>query len=338
MDRFVIGDSSEVLVGRGLPHPLLGTSAIRSRAVVLCQPGAEAVAEQVATLIDVDTVRVDLPAGEDAKELHALEPVYRALADHALSRDDTVVTVGGGAATDAGGFVAATWLRGVEAVYVPTTVLGAVDASIGGKTAVNVAGKNTVGVFRHPARVVVDLDMLDSLPDDIRRQGAAEAAKAGFLAAPSIIASYLEHGLDAPLEQVVTPAIAYKVKIVNADFTERGERAFLNLGHTVGHAVEYASGMPHGEAVAIGLVAAAAVSERKVGFDATKEVRTVIERLGLPTAAPGLDRNRVRDLLWLDKKRDRRGIRMVLLAAIGHPQIHHVDTTDIDHALAAIGL
>jgi shikimate kinase / 3-dehydroquinate synthase len=338
LERFVIGDVSEVLVGRGLPEPLLAASPKRSRAVVLCQPGAESVGEAVASLIDVATVCVDLAPGEQAKDLGALEPVYRALAAHAVSRDDTVVSVGGGAATDAGGFVAATWLRGVEAVYVPTTLVGAVDASIGGKTAVNVAGKNLVGVFRHPARVIVDLDVLDGLGGDLRRQGAAEALKAGFLAAPDIIASYMEHGLDAPLEQVVTPAIAVKARIVAADFTERGDRAFLNLGHTVGHAVEYASGMPHGEAVAIGLVAAAAVSERKLGFRDADKVRTVLEQLGLPVTATGLDRDRVIELLRLDKKRDRSGMRMVLLAAIGAPELHHVEAPDIDHALAAIGL
>ncbi|CAN5894648.1 3-dehydroquinate synthase [soil metagenome] len=338
MVRFLIGDSSEVLVGRGLPEPLLGASDRRSLVAILCQPGAGAVAAEVAARVDVDTFLIELPPGEEAKDLRSLERVYTALADRGLAREDTVITVGGGAATDAGGFVAATWLRGVEAVYVPTTVLGAVDASIGGKTAVNVAGKNLVGVFRHPSRVVVDLDVLDGLPPVLRRHGAAEAVKAGFLAAPDIVAAYMEAGLDAPLERVVTPAIAVKTRIVDADFTDQGQRTFLNLGHTVGHAVEYASGMPHGEAVAIGLVAAAAVSERKLGFGGAEEVRTVLDRLDLPSSAPGVDRDRVIELLWLDKKRDRRGIRMVLLAAIGNPQLHHVDASDIDHALAAIGI
>lgn len=199
-------------------------------------------------------------------------------------------------------------------------------------------GKNLAGAFRHPARVVVDLDILADLPQGLIREGAAETVKAGFIADGEIIAEYERSGLHADLDVVVPAAIRVKVDTVRGDFTERGSRAFLNYGHTIGHAVELAAGISHGEAVAIGMVAAGAVSSAALGFAHQQRQREVIGRIGLPVDVAGLDRAEVELLMGRDKKRDQRGLRMVLLEDFGHPVLRHVDEDLIEVGFAAIGV
>lgn len=340
MARFLIGESSEILVGRGLPDTPLPERSDRRQAAILFQAAADPVVAALTHRIDpsVEIVVIELPDRDAAKTLSALEDVYKRLADHHIGRLDTIIGVGGGAATDVAGFVAATWMRGVESVLVPTTLLAAVDAAIGGKTAVNVGGKNLVGVFWHPTQVNVDLDVLDDGPSWLRVEGTAEILKAGYLGAPEILAAYKHHGIDAPLDVVVPAAIGVKAAIVDEDFREKGPRALLNLGHTIGHAVEFAAGIPHGHAVAIGLVAAGAVSERRLGFEGRQDLVALVAALGLPVVAPKVDPGQVLSLVSLDKKHDGAGLRMVLLAEVGRAEIHHVTTEDVAHGLAAVGL
>ncbi len=335
------GKVSEIRVGRGIATAaelLVGTGAA---AAFLTQPPAATLARRIATEaaaagITNTEVRV-LPDGEAAKNLSTVEEVYEWLNSLAFTRADLVVGVGGGALTDLAGFVAATYLRGVEVVYLPTTLLGAVDAAIGGKTGVNVGGKNLAGVFRHPARVVVDLDVLDRLPPGLRREGAAEAVKAGFIADPAIVNEYESHGADASLDIVVPAAIAVKVHTVTADFREQGLRAILNYGHTIGHAVEVAGAISHGDAVAIGMVAAGKISELLLGFKQAERQTEVIRGIGLPVRAPAVDPEQVAMLMDRDKKRDAAGIRMVLLEDFGKPVVRHVSSELIEAGLAAIG-
>lgn len=341
MESILIGPESQILIGRGLPEPLLPPNPARRRAVVITQPGASAVAGRVMERAATDGVEVSrllMPDRDGAKTLAAVERAYHHLADFGLGRGDTVITVGGGAVSDAGGFVAGTWMRGVELVHVPTTLLAAVDAAIGGKTAVNLAGKNLVGVFWHPSRIAVDLNVIESLPLPLRSEGAAEAIKAGLLAAPEIVAAYLEDGLEADVEVVVPAAARVKAKVVTADFRETGDRALLNLGHTIGHGIEFAAGISHGRAVAIGLVAAAAVSERLCGFAETETLIGALEAAGLPTRAPALDRDEVLTLVARDKKRTAEGLRMVLLEGIGRPVLRQVTDEDLATGLTAVGL
>ena len=341
MDRFLIGADCEVLVGSGLVDPILPPSTRRRWAPVLTQPGAVEVARRVADLLraeGLDTAVHVLPDRDDAKTLAAVESVYRWLGSLGVGRFDTLVTVGGGAVTDAGGFVAGTWMRGIEVVHLPTTLLAAVDASIGGKTAVNIGGKNLVGVFWHPRRVVVDLDVMAALPEDLKREGAAEAIKAGFLADRGIVDAYLAGGVTVDPADVVTRAVAVKAAIVDEDFTERGRRALLNLGHTVGHAIEFATGISHGCAVAVGLVAAAAVSSRRLGFEDLNLVTEVLDTIGLPTRSPAADRDEVMRLVGLDKKREAGQVRMVLLEAIEVPRLVPVDGDDLRYGLESVGL
>ena len=274
---------------------------------------------------------------EAAKTLAQAEMVFEALNRLGLTRNDTLVAIGGGAVTDLGGFVAATYLRGIEAVYCPTTLLGAVDAAIGGKTGVNVGGKNLVGVFAYPRRVVIDIGVLEHLPDPLKAQGMAEALKAGLVGDPELVELLEADGLAANLREVVSKAVAVKVKIVKEDFREAGIRAVLNYGHTLGHAIELTEGLSHGEAVAIGMVAAGQISADETGFSDEARVASIIDSLGLPTRlATAPDEGRVLELVRLDKKRRADGVAMVLLNAIGSPVVRPVSEETILEALRSV--
>lgn len=348
MERFLITEgnepASEVLIGSGCladGRTLLGDSDRIGRVAVLFQEPAAAPAAQVVAAIEDLGMDVDsrsVPDREAAKTLAVAEDCYRWLNGLELTRLDTIVGVGGGALTDLAGFVAATYLRGVRAVLVPTTLLAAVDAAIGGKTAVNVDGKNLVGVFRHAARVIVDLEVLTKLPEDLLREGSAEALKAGMIADPTIVDLYERDGLGAELSEIVVRAISVKTDIVSGDFKESDRRAVLNYGHTVGHALEFLADLSHGEAVALGMVAAAAASEQVTGFTGGPRQNEAIAGLGLPVRAPAVDVARLRALMSLDKKRDHSGLRMVLLEDVGKPVLRSVDDVAVAAALAAVGL
>ena len=329
--------ATEVVAGPGLAaQPVLPDRSGRHQVVVLTQPGTpRMIADGVAATLEVEHTIVELPDRDGAKRWELVAELYESLARLGVGRHDTIVGVGGGALTDVAGFVASTWLRGIEAVYVPTTVLGAIDAAIGGKTGINLAGKNLVGTFTHPARVVVDTDVLDALPVGIKREGWAEAIKAGFIADPDLVSLFEQFPENPPMGEIVDRAIAVKVDVVNGDFRETGQRMILNFGHTIGHGVEIAQGISHGEAVAIGIVAAADLSRRKYGFD--YPMRDVLSALGLPVSSTA-DRRQVEELIWLDKKRDANGLKMVLLEDVGSPRIDYVTPDEVALGLAAIGL
>lgn len=328
--------TSEVLIGRGFPDPFLPDRSYRRTAAIFAQQGAAAVAERVLEAIGAAPLMY-LPDRDEAKTMAAVERAYRWLAEVPLGRHDTIIGVGGGAATDMAGFVAATWLRGIESVLVPTTLLGAVDAAIGGKTGINLAGKNLVGAFHLPSRVVVDLDVMESVPTTLRLEGIAEALKAGLVADPVLVELLERHGSAASLEEVVTRSIRVKAAVVGGDFREEGRRAILNFGHTIGHGVEMAAGMPHGMAVAIGMVAAGAISGARYGFP-TRWLTDVIFSLGLPVSAFGVSHDSVLGFVGRDKKRVPDGTRMVLLRAVGEPVVDLVDDTEIDLGLSAVGI
>lgn len=332
---------TEVVIDSGLPVPLLPVSPGRRRVAVLTQPGATNLAVEISSSLrreGMETDVIGLPDRDEAKTLAVAESVYESLAHFGLGRADTVLGIGGGSVTDLAGFVAGTWMRGVEAVYVPTTLLAAVDASIGGKAGVNLAGKNLVGVFWHPSRVAVDTSLLQRLPRLVLREGMAEAFKAGLIGDRRLVSLLSERGIDAPLPEVVSRAIAVKAAIVSRDDRERGERAFLNFGHTIGHALEFASTLSHGESVAVGTVAACHISRKRLGFDRVEDVEQALTSLGLPTAVSGIDHARVIDLLRHDKKKDEKGLRMVLLRDLGTPVLENVDESDIEMGLTAVGL
>ena len=346
MQRHVITDRgrpvSEIVVGRNMSSELAARIPDGAHAAILCQPSTVAMADRYAAELESSGVAVTgytLPDGENAKRLSVVEDVYRMLNRGGYTRDDVIGGGGGGALTDVAGFVAGTFLMGIEAIYVPTTLLGAVDAAVGGKTAVNVDGKNLVGVFAHPTHVIIDVDTLDELPLEHRTQGAAEAVKAGFIADMDIVSAYEANPVDVDLEFVVNRSVAVKVAVVNEDFTEQAGRAVLNYGHTIGHAIETASGLSHGESVSIGMVAAGAASEHLFGFAGRERQRTALAEIGLPTTAPSnLRRDQIRSLVALDKKRDRSGLRFVLLRAFEDPAVVTADDTTVQAAFDSIGL
>lgn len=329
--------ATEIVAGPGLTRqPVLPDRPGRHQVVVFTQPGTpRLIADGVAARLGVEHTVIELPDRDVAKRWGLVAELYESLAQRGMGRHDTIIGIGGGALTDVAGFVASTWLRGIEAVYVPTTVLGAIDAAIGGKTGINLAGKNLVGTFTHPGRVVVDTDILDALPVGLKREGWAEAIKAGFIADPELVALFEQFPENPPMVEVVDRAIAVKVDVVNRDFREAGQRMILNFGHTIGHGVEIAEGLSHGEAVAIGMVAAAELSTRKYGFD--YPMSDVLGSMGLPVFSTA-DRSRVEELIWLDKKRDAKGLKMVLLDAVGSPRIDYVTQDEVAGGLAAIGL
>jgi 3-dehydroquinate synthase len=328
--------TSEILIGRGFPNPFLPERGFRRTAAIFAQKGAGPVPQRVFEAVGTAPMMY-IPDRDEAKTMAAVENAYRWLAEIPIGRHDTVVGVGGGAATDMAGFVAATWLRGVESVMVPTTLLGAVDASIGGKTGINLEGKNLVGAFHLPSRVIVDLDVMDAIPQDLRLEGLAEALKAGLIAEPGLVELFQAHGVSTPITDIVTRSIKVKADVVAADFREGGRRAILNFGHTIGHGVEMAAGMPHGLAVAVGMVAAGAISAARYGFP-SQWLTDLIFSLGLPVSAFGISRDSILAFVGRDKKRTPDGIRMVLLRSVGDPVIDLVDDDEIDLGLTAIGI
>lgn len=338
MDEILVAEATRVVVTRHAGVAEVLGEVRPPRVAIITQPGAESIARGIAAGLSMPVEVLVVPDGEAAKTLEVVGAVIDGLVGFGLDRSGLLIGVGGGAVTDLAGFVASIYLRGVRVHHVPTTLLAAVDAAIGGKNGVNAGAKNLIGTFRHAARVVIDLAVLDDLPDGLRREGSAEALKAGLIADPHLVALYERHGLAAPLEEVVPRAVRVKAAVVGRDFTEQGERAHLNYGHTIGHAVEVAGARSHGQAVAIGMVAAGRASALVAGFAEEERQREVIARLGLPVSAPDVDAARVLSLVRRDKKRSDEGIIMVLLAAIGRPEVSVVAPTTVQAALGAIGI
>ena len=205
------------------------------------------------------------PAGEGSKNLSTLSDILEFLAGERLTRSDCLIALGGGVAGDMAGFAAACYLRGIRCVQLPTTLLSAVDSSVGGKTAIDLkAGKNLAGAFLQPAAVLCDTDCLGTLPPAVFADGAAEAIKTGVLCDETLFALFEDGTLKADPAEVIARCVAYKAGVVERDEKEQGERKLLNLGHTVGHAIEKCSGytIPHGHAVAAGLAMIARAAER----------------------------------------------------------------------------
>lgn len=264
---------------------------------------------------------VTLPAGEPHKTLDTVRALYDAFLQHGLDRGSVVIALGGGVIGDMAGFAAATYLRGVRWVNVPTTLLAMVDASLGGKTGVDLPqGKNLVGTFHPPTLVVSDPLVLNTLPPAERIAGLAEVVKHGLIDDAELFAG-LETGATFGGVRQLERAIAVKVRVVTEDPFERGRRATLNLGHTVGHGVEVASGfrLRHGEAVSIGLAAEAYIAEQMGIAEAGLSARIThtLTGLGLPVRAPGLDPLAIRTLMSADKKKAGGRLKFALPVRVG---------------------
>lgn len=264
---------------------------------------------------------ISVPEGEAQKTLDIFESVQNQLALHRLDRSAVLIGLGGGATTDLTGFVAATYQRGISWIAVPTTVAGMVDAAVGGKTGLNLdAGKNLIGAFHSPDRVIVDFAWLNTLSQRDHNAGLAEAAKCGFIADPNILDLILE-SQEKNLEEIIFRAIQVKADVVGSDFKENYAREALNYGHTLGHAIEKHSDydLRHGEAISIGMVFAAHLSARFSGLPERdiKRHREVLNLLELPTSYPVQNWEQLYELLTVDKKRRGSQIRFVTLPRIG---------------------
>ena len=326
----------EVIVGTGVLPELPALVGPRAAAVVVLHArGLAAVARQARNVLEQAGYRVhaeELPDGEAAKDIGVVAGLWSRLAARRVTRSDAIVGLGGGAVTDAAGFAAATWLRGIRVVLVPTTLLGVVDAAIGGKTAINIPeGKNLVGAFHPPAGVLADLATLATLPPAEYASGLAEVIKAGFIADP-VILELIESdpaGAASPggrhERELVERAIAMKAAVVSADPREAGRRETLNYGHTLGHAIERAEGyrMRHGEAVAIGMVYAAELGRLAGRLDAAtaRRHRAVLASAGLPTRYRADAWPALRETMSLDKKSRATGLRLVVLDGLARPGI-----------------
>ncbi len=325
--------TSQLWVGRALIGQLASLLPTKkySSIAVITDGGAEAHAHTVCGSLALDpSSLLVISGGEQVKNVQGLESVWQFLADRKLDRRSLVVTLGGGATSDLVGFAAATYMRGIEFVHVPTTLLAQVDASIGGKTGINFSGvKNLLGAVSQPSHVVIDIDVLTTLPPREMRSGFAEIVKHGLIADAEYFAYVTSRPYDAwsldELLDVVFRSCELKQRVVESDETEQGPRKTLNFGHTVGHAIEeYALqegiALTHGEAVSIGMVAEAHIARRigQLSHDDYAQTRAGITAAGLPVVLPTrFDETRIRALMARDKKNIGGHMKWSLIDSIG---------------------
>ena len=298
-------------------YGLKGRTAVVSN-TTLAPPYGEALARRIP-----DSVLITVPDGEAHKTLATVAKLYGDFVRAGLDRASTVIALGGGVVGDTAGFAAATYMRGVRLLQIPTSLLAMVDSSVGGKVGVDLPeGKNLVGAFKQPDAVLIDPDVLHTLPEREWRCGAAEAIKHALIADPGLL-DFIDPAGDA--EAIIARAVQVKVNIVQQDPYEQNVRAYLNFGHTFAHAIEQVSGYQwlHGEAVGAGMVAAARLSSALGMLSAQDagQVESIIGRYGLPTRLGKLDAEQLYEAMATDKKWQGGHSRFVLLAGFGEPTL-----------------
>ena len=281
---------------------------------------------------------IEIGMGEEIKNLDTVRMLYEKLMESEVDRSSFIVGIGGGIVCDIAGFVASTYLRGVRFGFVSSTLLSQVDASVGGKNGVNFGGyKNMVGVFNQPEFVICDMDLLTTLPKKEVLCGLAEIVKHAAIGDAALF-SYLETHYEKALrmdreviERLVWDSVVLKSTVVNRDEKEAGERRKLNFGHTFGHAIEKTTGVPHGEAISVGMVMASALSEKRGHLLAQdmKRVESLLKRLGLPTRLQ-LNGENVLEALTKDKKRQSENIHFVLLQGLGHAIVEKISIEELE--------
>lgn len=299
------------------------TTGARKVAVVYQQPLA-AVARGIAS--DLEAVGIEprllpVPDAESGKTLAVAGELWDALGEAGFSRQDAVIGLGGGAATDLAGFVASAWMRGIRVIQVPTTLLAMVDAAVGGKTGINTAsGKNLVGAFHEPDAVFIDLERLQTLPEEEIVSGSAELIKTGFIADPVILELYRD-GADKHWEELVRRSVAVKANVVGQDLKESGLREILNYGHTLGHAIERREDYRwrHGNAVAVGMMFAAELARSRQLIDDPLYAlhHEILSTVGLPVTYDPDAFDELYEAMTHDKKNRDGRIRFVVLDGLG---------------------
>ena len=347
-------ESHRLLLGPGLRRKLgrlIASLELPSRVFVVTDPrvgklyGQEVV--EALTGGGCQAHLLTLAQGERAKSWTVVQRLARELLDLKAHRGTALIALGGGVVGDATGFLASIYMRGVPLVQVPTTLLAMVDAGIGGKTAINLSeGKNLLGTFHQPRLVVIDPEFLATLPPKERLNGLAEVLKAGFIRDRELLEQLGREGLGIfkrpeELQEVIYRAANIKAAIVAADSLEQNLRRLLNFGHTLGHGLEAASSfkLPHGRAVALGMLMALRLSEQLSGLPKEESLwgRELLERFGYTRKLPRLDRQAVMDALTLDKKRLETGLVFVLLEHLGEAVIkENVPLAPAEEAVAEV--
>ena len=338
---------STITVGHGLGFEPIYQALDEAATKVLiihARPLARRAASLAQYLHDrgINASTADHPDAEAGKSIEVVASLWDECGRLHLGRKDAIIAMGGGATTDMAGFVAATWLRGITLINVPTTLLAMVDAAVGGKTGINTSvGKNLVGSFYPAAAVIADMDLLESLPAPDLAAGAAEVIKCGFIADPEILRIVEETDprdllrADSPqLADITTRAIAVKARVVSADLTEGGLREILNYGHTLAHAIE------HGDAVAVGCCFAARLAHARGQLSAKDVARhdDLFSRVGLPTRYEGSALDELTRIMLSDKKVRRGILRFVLLDGIAKPATVSVDPSELVAPAEQIGI
>ncbi|WP_193510009.1 3-dehydroquinate synthase [Cryobacterium sp. BB736] len=325
----------DVIVGRGTSAEIAAQLGSGVRKVLVVHPptlGARAEALRQSLAGDFEVLLAEVPDAEAGKRVEVAAFCWQIMGQSDFTRSDAVIGMGGGAATDLAGFVAATWLRGVRLIQVPTTVLGMVDAAIGGKTGINTnEGKNLVGSFYEPSAVIVDLDLLDGLSQMEVLAGFGEVVKYGFIAEPEIL-ELIEADVTAATDpnsdafrRIVELSIGIKARVVGNDFKEAGEREILNYGHTLGHAIEFAERYQwrHGAAVAIGMMYAAELARLtgRLSDAVVDRHRSILESLQLPVTYPAGRWNTLLSVMKRDKKARGDLLRFIVLDDVARPTV-----------------
>ncbi len=325
----------DVVLGRGAMVELDGAIDAGVRKILIVhQPSLATLASELRARLSerCEVLLAEIPDGEAAKRVEVAAFCWQILGTADFTRSDLIIGFGGGAATDLAGFVAATWLRGVSLIQIPTTVLGMVDAAIGGKTGLNTSeGKNLVGSFYAPSAVIADLDILAGLGRMELIAGFAEIVKCGFIAEPEIL-DILEKDADTATNpetdeflRLVELSVRVKARMVGSDFREAGEREILNYGHTLGHGIEYAERFRwrHGAAVSVGMVFAAELARLagRLSDDVVDQHRRILTSLGLPVTYPLGRWNTLISVMKRDKKARGDLLRFVILDGVARPTI-----------------
>lgn len=326
-------------------------ASLKARKVfIVTQPTVEHYAASLAEKLAAENLEAHIyvvPDAEHGKSLEVCGNAWDTLGENTFSRSDVVVGLGGGAATDLAGFIAASWMRGIKVVQIPTTLLAMVDAAVGGKTGINTAaGKNLVGAFHEPAGVFVDLDFLETLPADEIIAGSAEIIKTGFIQDPAILDLYEadpQRCLDphGDLPELIARSVSVKAAVVGVDLKESGLREILNYGHTFGHAIELRENYTwrHGHAVAVGMMFIAQLSHARglISDELLAQHERVIASVGLPTSYEGGHFDELYTPMTVDKKNKGGHIRFVAITAIGEPtRIEDATAEEIRAAYEAI--
>lgn len=341
----VKGDNSyDVVIGRALLDEVaLALDKNVAKVLIVHPVGLSASAETLRESLvakGFEAILAGVPDSEDAKRVEVAAFCWGIMGQSDFTRTDAVIGFGGGSTTDLAGFVAATWLRGVKLIQVPTTLLGMVDAAIGGKTGINTSeGKNLVGVFHAPSKVIIDLDTLLTLPKNEILAGFGEVVKYGFIADPRIL-EIIESSVDiatdptsAEFQELIERSVAIKARVVSEDFKEAGLREILNYGHTLGHAIEHAERYKwrHGAAISIGMVFVAELARLagRLSDDVVDRHRSVLKLIGLPTSYSSGKWNQLVETMQRDKKSRAGTLRFVVLDDLAKPTIMTAPTPEM---------